>query len=155
MRGFSLLEVIIAISLLSVGIAGSVALINRTIKAGSVVKTQLIAWHLAQEGMEVVYNIRNTNWIEHAAWDDGLGTGNHCVNFDSTALINPCEGVSRDLYISAGHYTHSGGAVTDFSRYIEISDGIDGEGVSFKLIKSTVRWGATLVSAEDRLYDWK
>lgn len=156
MKGFSLLEIIIAISLLAVGIAGAVALISRTISVGSVVRNQLVAWHLAQEGMEVVYNIRNTNWTEQSAWDDGLVDGNSCVDFDSTSFINPCDGASRNLYILSNRYEHNpGGAATGFSRHIEISDGVDGGGASFKLAKSIVEWPGGSATAEERLYDWK
>ena len=76
MRGFSLIEVIVAVSILSTGIVASTALINRTISAGLVVRNQLVAVNLAQEGMEVIHNIRHTNWIEDAEWDDGLIPGN-------------------------------------------------------------------------------
>lgn len=163
MRGFSLLEIIIAISLLSVGIAGAVELINRTITIGSVVRNQLIAWHLAQEGMEVVHNMRHTNWIEQrdapeTLWDDGLVNDNSCVNFDSADFINAgvCNSESqRRLYLSGNHYVHGAGDATDFLRHMEISDGTDGDGASFKLVKSVVEWRGGSTSAEERLYDWK
>jgi len=157
MRGFTLIEVIVAITVLSTGIAGSVALINRTISLSIVIQDQLIAWSLAQEGMEVVHNIRNTNWIEGDAWDDGFIIGDSCVEFDSVALINPCVGADRDLYILGNRYSHNvAGTATPFSRYIEISPLlVDADGFSFRLIKSFVISSKATVSAEERLYDWK
>ena len=156
MRGFSLIEVITAITILTVGIAGSLALVNRTISATSFVRNQFIAWQLAQEGMEVVHNIRNTNWVENVAWDDGLAEGaSFCVNYDSTSLISPCVGTARDLYIVGNRYVHTPGSTTGFSRYIEVADEVDVDGVANKRVQSTVSWGNNTISAEERLYDWR
>lgn len=155
-NGFSLIEIIAAISILAIGIAGSVALINRTISAANFAHNQFIAWQLAQEGMEVAHNIRNTNWVENASWDDGLDAGTYCANYNSVSLINPCSGGTRDLYVLGNHYLHNpSGTPTDFSRFIEISDGTDGEGVAYKQIKTNVSWADNTVSTEERLYDWK
>lgn len=155
MKGFTLLETMIALTILSTGVAGSVALINRTIAAGSVVRNQLIAVNLAQEGMEVIHNIRHTNWIENVAWDDGLISGDSCVNFDSAALINPCIGGARSLFIFSNRYVHNpSGSATNFLRHINITIG-DDDGTPFKTIQSTVSWNNTSISAEERLYNWK
>ena len=168
-NGFSLLEVIIAISILGTGILGSVALINRTISAGSIVKNQLVASNLAQEGMEVIHNIRHTNWIEEASdgvtqWDDGLVDGNSCIEFDSTTLINPgsCGDIDiedRRLYILdvAGNtnYVHTATATTTpFYRHINITSGLD-NGAPYKLVKSTVMWNDNSIISEGRIYNWK
>ena len=155
-NGFSLIEVIAAITILTVGIAGSVALINRTISAASFVRNQFIAWQLAQEGMEVVHNIRNTNWVEDTSWDDGLSAGTYCVNYNSVSLGGFCAGSSRDLYIFSNLYMHnSGGTATDFSRYIEVADAIDIDSVAYKRVRSNVTWANNIISAEERLYDWR
>ena len=169
MRGFSLIEVIVAVSILSTGIVASTALINRTISAGLVVRNQLVAVNLAQEGMEVIHNIRHTNWIEEAVdgtteWDDGLIDGNSCVQFDSTALISAgtCGDINlneRMLYIFNDgtniNYTHILTATpTNFFRHINISSG-DDDGTPYKLINSTVFWGNTSISVVERLYNWK
>ncbi len=155
MKGFSLLEVIIAIAVISTGVVGAVALINRTISASLAVRHQLIAANLAQEGAEVVHNIRHTNWIENVAWDDGLIDGDSCVNFDSVALINPCLGESRRLFIFSNHYTHNPvGTATNFFRNVNITSGLDGS-TPYKLIRSIVSWDNTSLSVEERLYNWK
>jgi prepilin-type N-terminal cleavage/methylation domain-containing protein len=155
MKGFSLLEVIIAIAVISSGVVGAVALINRTISASLAVRHQLIAANLAQEGMEVVHNIRHTNWIRNVAWDDGLIEGDSCVNFDSAALINPCDGGSRRLFIFNNHYVHNpSGTATSFWRFVNITSGLDGA-TPYKLIRSVVSWDSSTISAEERLYNWK
>lgn len=150
-----MLEVIIAIAVISTGVVGAVTLISRTISASSAVRYQLVASNLAQEGMEVIHNIRHTNWIENVAWDDGLLEGDSCVNFDSVALINPCLGESRRLFVFNNHYSHNqSGAATNFLRHINITSGLD-NGTPYKLIRSTVVWDNNLINAEEQLYNWK
>lgn len=80
-RGFTLLEVITAIFILTVGAGASFALIQQTLLASSLIEFKLIASYLAQEGIEIVRNIRDTNWLQEqrntepaksSPWDDGL-----------------------------------------------------------------------------------
>lgn len=176
MRGFSLLEIIIAIAVLASGIAGAIALINQAVSAGVFAQKQLIAAHLAQEGMEVVHNIRHTNWIQQREnpaiqWDRGLVDGNSCVNFSSASLSDAgfatgsCNSTSqRALYLSGNRYRHcvdpvhcpvGAESLTDFSRYIAISHGTDSDGKAYVLMKSIVEWGKGSIPVEERLYDWK
>jgi len=155
MRGFTLLEVIIAVSILGSGIIAATSLMSRTIGLGSVVRDQLIAANLAQEGMEVIHNIRHTNWIKNTAWDVGFLEGDSCVNFDSTALINPCLGDSRRLFLFNNRYVHNvSGTSTIFLRNVNITSGLDGA-APFKIIRSVVSWGNSSLSVEERLYNWK
>jgi len=169
MKGFSLLETIFAITILGIGFAGAIALINRTIFLGSEVTSQLVAANLAQEGMEVVHNIRNTNWIEQkdvpgTPWDDGLIDGISCVQFDSLFLITPCDGEARRLYLAGSRYVHDeGGTFTDFRRYVEILRGVDDMGtpadpsddVPYVGARSVVEWKDKSINVEERLYNWK
>lgn len=161
MRGFSLLEVIIAIGMLGVGVTAAAALMAKTMSSGTTIRAQLIAAHLAQEGMEVIHNIRNTNWIKQkdapaTLWDDGLIDGNSCVEFNSFSLVNPCDGESRRLYFFNNRYTHAStqGVVTDFLRHVEISRGLDGD-EPYLLVKSIAKWSEGSMSAEEKLYNWK
>jgi hypothetical protein len=65
-----------AIFILSVGVGAALSLMNQTLATGSVIEQRLIASYLAQEGIEIVRNIRDTNWLQSrsksCAWDDGL-----------------------------------------------------------------------------------
>ncbi len=72
-KGFSLLEVIIAIAIFGTGIAGAIALTTQTISTGTFVQKQLTAAYLAQEGLEVIHNLRHTNWAKEA---EGILTNN-------------------------------------------------------------------------------
>ncbi|MBI1888987.1 MAG: prepilin-type N-terminal cleavage/methylation domain-containing protein [Candidatus Spechtbacteria bacterium] len=170
MKGFSLLEIIIAIAVLGSGIAGAIALINQTVVTGVFAQKQLIGAHLAQEGVEVMHNIRNTNWIKQNSdpailWDGGLTDGNSCVNFNSASLSDAgfaagsCDSpAQRTLYFLNNRYIHSPtgvGSATNFFRYISIAHGVDSDAKTFVRLTSTVSWDKGSISVEEVLYDWR
>jgi Tfp pilus assembly protein PilV len=70
--GLTLLEVIIAITVLTIGTVGISFFISYTIAFSRIPYQKLIAAYLAQEGIEIVRNIRDTNWVEGDPWDSDL-----------------------------------------------------------------------------------
>ena len=66
-RGETLLEVIVALLVLTIGSASATSLIVTSIRANQFNKDSLIALNLAQEGIEYMRNLRDTNWIKFSA----------------------------------------------------------------------------------------
>lgn len=136
-KSFTLLEVMIAITILTLAVGGSFALIQQTLVATSLAQSKLIAYYLAQEGIEIVKNIRDSNWlIQHKtdpvhSWKEGLTSGEWEIDYDDIAL-NPYLG--RNLYIDGTNnfYTYlnfpsSDDVKTSFKRKIilnEIGDNV-------------------------------
>lgn len=84
-NGFTLLEVIFAIFILSISAFGGFALVQNTVVSASLNKQKLTAYYLAQESLEVVRNIRDGNWLEKressgVSWTDGILTGEACMD---------------------------------------------------------------------------
>lgn len=77
-RGFTLIEVLLAVTVFSIGIIGSYNIIAYNISNFSKSINRVIASNLAQEGFELVRNIRDSNWLSGADWDNNLvgGVGN-------------------------------------------------------------------------------
>lgn len=73
-KGQGLLEMLVAIFILVVALTATIVLIITSIKAGRESINKLIATSLAREGIEVVRNIRDSNWIDPSGpdWDSGL-----------------------------------------------------------------------------------
>ena len=92
-RGFTLLEVVAAIFILTLGLGASFSLIQQTLAMASVVESKLTAVYLAQEGIEIIRNIRDTNWLEQRAgmnsWDDGLTVCDPCCEGDYRTDTSP------------------------------------------------------------------
>ena len=76
--GFTLTEVMIGIMILTVAIVSATNLLVGLIRSNQNNLTTLQAYYLAQEGIEAVRNIRDTNWLHNLDW---LGA-------DSAALWN-------------------------------------------------------------------
>ena len=74
-KGFTMLEVIFAIFVILVGVLGSYTVIQKTISYTYQSSLRLTAAYLAQEGIEVVRNIRDANWVQGEAWDIDLKIG--------------------------------------------------------------------------------
>ncbi len=76
--GITLIEVLVASSILIVGIVAALILAMYSLRVAEVSKQELIATNLAREGVEVVRNIRDSNWLDQSDpdWTSGLvGTG--------------------------------------------------------------------------------
>src|SRR3989344_5121402 len=72
LTGFTLLETVVALGVLVTGIASVFSLSLQAIANASVSKNKLVAINLAQEGIELVRQIRDTNEIQGIAWDTGF-----------------------------------------------------------------------------------
>src|SRR3989344_7233349 len=74
-KGFTLIETIIAIFLLTAGVVGSFSLMQKVTSFTSISSSQFVASYLAQEGVEIIRNIRDTNYLERQTWDADIGVG--------------------------------------------------------------------------------
>jgi type II secretory pathway pseudopilin PulG len=89
MKGFTLLETMVAISVLIVGILGPLSMATYTISRSSLSENEIVAYNLAEEGLEFVINTRDSNVFRSGsnAWLDGLDDD------DGPGLINnQCDG---------------------------------------------------------------
>jgi prepilin-type N-terminal cleavage/methylation domain-containing protein len=63
-RGFTLLEGIIAIGVISVGLAGALSLALSNLSSAQGNERRIVAANLAREGIEFVRNQRDSNWLK-------------------------------------------------------------------------------------------
>jgi len=81
--GQSLIELVVAISVILIGVVSTLVLSLTTIRGGKASEMQVVATNLAREGIEVVRQKRDSNWLEiessslpSSQWDQGLKNGN-------------------------------------------------------------------------------
>ncbi len=125
-RGFTLLEVILAIFVLTIAVSGAFALISQTFIAASLAQSKLIASYLAQEGIELTKNIRDTNWLSQRTdpdilWNDGLSRGDWQIDYKGQKLDYGVSGNFLNID-SEGLYGYSAGKQTHFKRKISITN---------------------------------
>lgn len=151
--GFTLIEVAISIFVLSMGTLTIIGVISDNLGVIGASKRMVIGSSLAQEGIEVVRNIRDTNWIEYESYDTGISPGDYCVDYNSTSLASCAD---YTLFWNGSAYNHSGfGNATFFSRRISISNQVDSDGISYIQVQSVVSWNNSQTTVETHLYDWK
>ena len=181
-KGFTIIELVIAIFILSVAIFGVYNAFSTIVVLTSGASDRLTAAYLAQEGIEIIRNIRDTNWIEmgadpDAAWHDGLSGWEQGCQADyttGTAIINPTalaswtgsepsgsdEGGGNYLKLNTnGFYVYGTGSDTKFKRKITITFVEGPEGLPYIMkVSAKVFWSKkgewSQIEAEDNLYDW-
>lgn len=151
-KGFTLLETLVAIAILLIAVVGPMSIIGGSLAQVSTARDQMIAVNLAQEGIEVVRQKRDSNMIDAwggggAVWSTGLTAGEYMIDTTATIPLVACTGsctISQKIIrqnASGWHYqalSGSGGTTTRFSRVMIIADIAGGE----KGITSTVTWTA-------------
>jgi len=71
-RGFTLIEALVTIIVISIGVLSAINLINNSFGLATIAKNKLIAADLAQEGFELVRNVRDVNYLNDRDWLYGL-----------------------------------------------------------------------------------
>lgn len=72
-KGQGILEVVFSISVVTIGLISIVSLVLFNINVQNYNHNILIASNLAREGIEIVRNVRDSNWLDPAKeWDDSL-----------------------------------------------------------------------------------
>jgi len=134
-QGFTLVEVLISMAIISIGAIGAFLAIQNGVAQTTFSSSRSTAAYLAQEGIEIVRNIRDTNYLRdrykypgeaQIPWDDGIPAGNCLeVDYQSKKLLTcgrDSEGkLGRYLNIDQdGFYSYFLGKKTPFKRKIEI-----------------------------------
>ncbi|MCR4322614.1 MAG: type II secretion system GspH family protein [Candidatus Azambacteria bacterium] len=163
-RGFTLLESMVAIAIFTMGISTAVFVITQSISVGTRTKNKIIAANLTQEGIEVVRNIRDRNWLAGRPWVDGIDAlTNACLQWNSdnvagffidTGCIS-----GANLSFDGAHYVQTT-SPAQFSRTVDTQHFLDNEpnpgDIERVRISVITTCGANCsVTAEDYLYNWK
>ena len=157
-RGFTLLESMVAIAIFSVGISAAVFVIVQSINVGTRTKNKIIAANLTQEGIEVMRNIRDRNWLAGRAWTDGIeGLTDACLQWNSDNVagffINDSSACNTNLFFVGGHYIQTA-SPAQFSRTVT-TQVLDGPPEQL-LVSVTTTCGVNCsITAENYLYNWK
>ncbi len=156
-KGFTLIELIVAISLLTMGVAGSFTLMREVTSFASISSSRFVASYLAQEGIEIIRNIRDTNYLYHRAWDDNIGVGSDFrLDYRSDAFPDTVRCVyGAYLQYTGNFYICSADSNSKFQRKIIVE-----KPASDKIVVSVeVSWsehGVTYqVFAETELRNWR
>ena len=150
--GFSFLETIISVFLISIGMIAVVGLMVNALRESMDSRDQVVATLLSQEGIELVRNLRDNNWVnDRDSFDSSVGFPNSSrsdCRIDSTVSAISCGSGSFVLKLGdeGGDsryrklYSYNHGNDTKFQRKLYINYDNDSE-KNMAEITSMVAWG--------------
>lgn len=160
--GFSLIEVMTALFIISLGLVGVLSLIVQSIQSQNLNKGLLIAYQLSQEGIELVRHTRDSNWAAGNDWKTNLAPGSYIIDYrDSIPRLLSFPGQEYLKQDSSGFYYNPDQAGdsnnSGFSRRIELVTNPDNPDSIF--VQAFITWsnnGKTFnYDLETTLYGWK
>ncbi len=133
--GFTLIELMIALAVFTIGLSAALALALANYNHSRDNLDKIIAANLAREGIELIKNVRDSNWLKIEAneeiaegvpytWEEGLTIdSNDFVYIDynddwpTVASNNPCDS-ECDLYKDArNYYVHDTSGTLSLTKY--------------------------------------
>jgi len=152
-KGFSLIGVILAMFITSVGIVGMLDLSQTSLRVAFLSKMRLTASGLAQEGVEVVRYMRRSQ-IEWDDWFDSISNGDYLVQYDSSNLLLFSE-IPLKFNASNMLYQYDTGNNSSFYRKVTLTKLSADEIRVIIEIKWSEKGVWYYLTVEDRLLNWK
>ena len=155
-KGFTLLEMIFAITIISVGVLGIYNGMSFAIANTQKAREYFMGAYLAQEGIEIVKNMRDTNWVASAPWDSGLICGSGCeadYNTASSTFFSHLYNATGGRYLkidSSGFYNYDNGADTIYKRKIIVGE----TGTSTINITVDVYFNGVTTTVKEDIRNW-
>lgn len=165
--GFTLIEVLVALSLLVLVSLGVIQLVLRSKQVADVGGEQFVAANLAREGVELVRSLRDTTWFtddDRSHWISDAMCGT--FTYDIDRLHNGdfevgAEDEADILIQDDGHFSHASlpdSVATPFARVLEV-DCSEREGnPPYVTVIARVSWEnrgqPREVLLKEKLYNW-
>ncbi len=164
-KGFTLLETLVAITILTMATLGPMQLASRMVASARVAQNRIVAFYLAQEGIEYSRNTRDNNFLNSSnGWLDGLDAcfgANGCIIDVPNASIVACDTECPDIKYddsSGYYYNYIKGVPTMFKRVVKITPNVGGNPDEAN-VKSVVSWkdntGKKSVVLEEDIFNWR
>lgn len=162
-RGFTILEIAISLFIISMGMVAVLTLVVQNIQVENVDKNKVVASQLAQEGLEVVRNQRDFNWLQYdtptSKWNEGIEDGNYIVDYTGDITDGPdsISATSTRLYINGeGYYDHDdSGKPTPFSRLMVVESSTSASTSVSCLVEWEDKGNTYSYEADTTLYNWR
>lgn len=158
-RGQSLIEMMVALGVLTMALVSSMTLLARAIGLNRSISESYVGAYLAGEGVELVKNFIDVNIIQDLPWNALPGApinGNYAADWDSLVFVPVVSPQQLRFDPGTNVYESTGLQATKFYRSIRITF----IGSCEIAVSSTVSWTGSGGSAqstmvEDHFYDWR
>jgi type II secretory pathway pseudopilin PulG len=124
LKGFTLIEIITVLFVVSLGLIGVLSLIIQNIQSQSINRCNIIAYQLAQEGIELIRKTRDSNWVNGDIWNKNLISGSYYMDpLDSIPQVMSNFNQATLYKNDDGLYVHESGVTsTPYKRIIMIEN---------------------------------
>ena len=170
-KAFTLIETLLAVTILVISMSGPLTIAAKSLNSALFAKDQITAFYLAQESVEYLRNVRDTNALNGRSsadpssanyWLTGIS---HCINVNCTvqptgtslsSAVVACSGDCATLKYDAsnGFYGYSSGEDSQFTRFVTMQKVTDNE---YSII-STVSWRGLVSSqfvVKENIFNWE
>lgn len=155
-KGFTLIEVLVVVFIFGVALTAVSFMLSTNVRSAEEIKNNFIASGLAQEGMEVVRNIRDRDWFLGNAFGASIPDGSYRVQWNSQSLLPQGSNPNLKRDDNNGLISYDSGTDIIFKRTIEVSTVV--ANVEKKIV-ITVSWSDRGVTrslvTEGHLFNWK
>lgn len=164
-RGFTLIETLVAITILVVAVSTPISLAAQSLFTAFYAKDQTVAFYLAQEGVEMIKNKRDSNLLrivngEAPTWLDGIPLATNLfvdTPHDATYTATTCPSACPILLYDGVFYNHTTGTPSRFSRVVRVVQ--DTANLDEALVEATVTWktgsfNERSFTISERIYNW-
>lgn len=165
-QGFTLIETLIALTVLIMIITGPLSLATKSISASIFSQDQITASYLAQEAVEYIINIRDNNSLQDNDWlyglDQCLGASGCYVDARNNNIVSCGSVCPKIKYDESGgfYYNYQTGQDTIFTRTVKISKiNIQGNEDEAR-IEVIISWlekfgGQKSFTLQEDIFNWK
>lgn len=160
LRGFTLIETLIAISVLLLSLAGPLSIASQSLQSAYYARDQITAFYLAQEAVEYVRAVRYENYLAGSDWLQGISdcVGAQCTvdfpNFAHQVCSGPCSPVL--IGASSGLYNQAAGDPSIYTRAFTIETVPDT--ADEVVVSVTVSWRTGVLARSfeirEHLFNW-
>ncbi len=162
----TLVEALVSLVVLSLGLIPAIGILSSSVRLASLIKNNLIAANLAQEGVEIVRGLRDEDWFKNPAVPFGTGiVGSWLVDWN-TSLISGSANLPQladtnpplKFDPTTKLYNYTTGIETNFKRYVSVTMAAN-PCLCELIVISRVEWSqqgtARIQNVEAHLFDWK
>jgi len=150
--GFSMIGVIVALFVTSIALVSILGLATASLKSTETSQMKLVASGLAQEGIEIVRDMRKAN-LDWDNWYAAVVSGDYLIQYDSNS---PSAYSDTPLLINSdGLYQYDTGTNTSFYRKITLTKLSSNQVKVLVEVKWLIKNNWNYLIIEDRLWNWK
>lgn len=173
--GFTLIETLVAISILTAAVAGPLVMSIKNIGTANTSQDQLVAFYLGQEVIEYVRNVRDTNlmrknlddagfdWLSGLGDCKGAGDSVGCyidVIKNQTTVFDCGIRACPKLKFDGTNYNYTQGPESSFTRTVKITNPVDGNADEAQ-VDVTMTWKSKYgnktktMHLQDHIFNWR